>query len=45
MNFPNIFEVLTRSMGEVIVQVAEAPERIVDALEDIADRILDDTTE
>jgi len=44
MALPNIFGAIAKVVGEVVVQVVEAPERILDVVEETADRILEEDT-
>jgi len=37
----NIFGAIARAVGEVVVQVVEAPARVMDVIEDTADRIIE----
>jgi len=37
----NIFGAIARAVGEVVVQVVEAPARVMDVIEETADRIIE----
>jgi hypothetical protein len=37
----NIFGAIARAVGEVVAQVVEAPARVMDVIEDTADRIIE----
>jgi len=41
MPLPNIFGALAQVVGEVVVQVVEAPARVMDVIEETTDRIIE----